>query len=623
MPARFSTSSKLASTVIRRLKGAARKEQWGGAFIKLAWTAGPVTYLALQGGYYIAYGETASPLIVLYFGAYTMVAGIFALATKFAYNATKGSTMEEDMKVLESTFDALPRRIVEIRNLQLRSMDSLSRNVLSAKYLLENPQAGSDAVALAVRDITGDLELVQEMTALEVYRGNGLYYKAGEKSREILRLLEPHMENLNRISENVGRMIRERAAGEPDEKAYGRRRTAGFISRVLQASENDNLDYMTLQDAEEVCILVFELLNSRAFPHYTTEYKGNKQYREAAQRLSRARRDYRKHIYRRNSAIRILAEELYKEKQDRRSGKAPEHLSPRSPGKKRKGIQRLLATIPQIRSARTLQHRITESVREMARTNPSPQNGEWRRIQSLYRNLYRNSQSVEKAYRKFLKIWQDMQTLIDRQAENGIFDESAPHRGNSKYSRKSPIRLVGGETKKTGIRIRPSQVFLTNKKILPVARMVYEKLEEFDTAHENINIKINDQKELAIDLLHILDQYLPLEQTHVQRAIELTGSAYISRNNRQEKTGGSHNWSLSLVEEEEFPGKPSLHDMVESLVKYEYLELDKEDHRYLEETYGADPDFLDSLIREERRRESRSFPIEAPELVPPLETLCL
>ena len=613
MNVRFSASSKLASTVLRRLKGAARKEQWGGAFIKLAWTAGPVTYLALQGGYFIAYGETVPPLIVLYFGAYTMVAGLFALVTRFAYNVTRGSAREEDLMVLESVFNALPRRIVEIRNLQLQSMDLLSRNVMNAKYLLENPQAGSDAVALAIKDITGDLELAEEMTALEIYRGNGLYFKAGEKSREILKLLEPHMAGLNRISENVGRMILDRASGETESHEYGRRRTSGFIGRVLLASENDSLDYMTLQDAEEVCILVFELLNNRVFPHYTTEYKGDKKYREAAQRLSRTRRDYRRHVYRRNSAIRVLAEELYKEKQTRDGKKSPVNLSRWQAGKKRTGIQRLLASIPQIRSARNMQRRITESVREIALTGPASQDAEWRRIQILYRNLYKSGQLLGKSYRKFQKAWQDMQHLIDRQwrALPGGEENPVP----------SPVRLIRSSGEKTGIRIRTSRVYLADKKILPVARLIYEKLNEFDTTHENLNININDQKELAIDLLHIVDFYLPLEQTFAQRAIELTGSAYICRSNRQDKARGFHNWSLRLVEGEDFPGKSSLHEMIESLVRYEYLELGEEDRRYLEEDYGADPEFLTSLIRSESDGGSRSFPVEPPELVPSLEHL--
>jgi len=621
MPELTSTSSNLASSVLRRLKGAARKEKWGGAFIKLAWTAGPVTYLGLQGGYYIAYGDTVPAPIFIYFAAYTTVAGIFALVTRFAYNLTRGNAKEEDLMILESAFDALPRRIIEIRNLQLQSLDPLSRSVLSAKYLLENPQSGSDAVATAINDITGDLELVEQMTALEVYRGNGLYFKAREKSLEIMKLLEPHMENLNHISETVGTMLQERASADVWDREFGRKRTSGFISRVLMASENDNLDFMTLQDAEEVCILVFELLNNRKFPYYTTEYRGDRKYMEAAQRLSRTRKDYRRHIYKRNNAIRILAEELYKEKQQRNGKKAPVNLSRWSSGKKRKGIQRLLASIPQIRSAKKLQNRIAESVKEIAKDAPSSQNPQWRRIQNLYRNLYRNGQALDKCYRKFQKSWQNMQNLIDRQLQDPSSKEDIKAE-KKKHSKRSPIGLISSNREKTGIRIKTSQVFLSDKKILPVARMIYKKLDEFDTTHENIQININDQKELAIDLLHIADLHLPLEQTFVQRAIELTGSAYISRNTRKRTSQGYHNWSLCLVEGEEYPGKNHLHEVIDSLVRYEYLYLSEKDRLYLEETYGADPEFLSSLKSSKiGGRGDHHFPIDPPEQVPPLEKL--
>lgn len=620
MPPQFSTSSKLADTVLRRLKGAARKEKWGGAFIKLAWTAGPVTYLALQGGYYIAYHEAVPPILVLYFAAYTTVAGIFALATRFAYNLTRGSDKEEDLLVLESAFDTLPQRIVEIRNLQLQSLDSLSRNILSAKYLLENPQGGSDAAATAILDITGDKELAEEMTALEVYRGNGLYCRAEEKSRDILKLLEPHMASLNRISENVGTLIMDRISEDTGLGEYGRQRTYGFISRVLQASENDNLDFMTLQDAEEVCILIFELLNNRSFPHYTTEYRGDSRYREAALKLSRTRRDYRRHIYRRNNAIRILAEELYRENQLGKSRKYPSPPSRWQPVKKRKGIQRLLATIPQIRSARTLQQRIAESMREMVRTGAGTGTPHWGRIQNLYRNLYKNVRSLEKSYQKFRQAWQGMQQLID-QPSRSISGEKDQQKEQTGKTSRGPIRLIQGRGNQKGIAIRTSQVFLPDKKILPVARMIHEKLEEFNTIHENLNININDQKELAIDLLLIMDLHLPLENTFVQRAIELTRSAYISRGNTKGKARGFLHWSLRLVEGEEYPGKHSLHDMMNNLVRYEYLQLDEEDYSYLEETYGADQDFLRTLHRDDSPEGPRLFPVEPPEKISTLEDL--
>ncbi|MBN2625452.1 MAG: hypothetical protein JXA95_02210 [Spirochaetales bacterium] len=58
----------------------------------------------------------------------------------------------------------------------------------------------------------------------------------------------------------------------------------------------------------------------------------------------------------------------------------------------------------------------------------------------------------------------------------------------------SAVRLISRDWEKSGIRIRTSQVHLSHKNILPVARMINEKLDEFDSGHENLTINIIDRK---------------------------------------------------------------------------------------------------------------------------------
>ncbi len=242
---------------MRRIRGAAKKERWGRSILQIAWTAGPVTYLGLQSGYYIAYGSAAPSTSFIYFAGYTAVAGIFALAARFLYNATRGDDKSSDLSALEYVFDALPQRVIEIRNLLLTSLDDYGRRVLGAKYLLENPRAGADALSTAVWDVLGDERLSSGARRLESFRSSGLDARARDVISELEPLIEPHRETLDRVSETVASMLLRRLSEVRSDPRTGRERTKGFIGRCYEAADRDDIDRMSLADAEEICILIF------------------------------------------------------------------------------------------------------------------------------------------------------------------------------------------------------------------------------------------------------------------------------------------------------------------------------------------------------------------------------
>jgi len=340
----------LADVILRRIRGAAHKERWGLRLMQLAWTAGPVTYLALQGGYMIGYGKSAPNQLFIYFAGYTLVAGLFALVMRFLYQITRGGEKDEDLESLQKVFDLLPERIIEVRDMQLGQLYPEGRCILGAKYLLENPDASPDAVRTAVLDLTENRDLADIMHDMEVYRRYGLRVRAGEKAEQAKLLLELFRDRLAEKSGDVARLVWFRAAGEGPSRRVGRRRTRGFLGRIIIAAESDNLNLMSLVDVEEVCMLTFELICGRRFPVFQTRYSGDKSYTEAAARLSRARRDYRTAVYVRNSRLRVLAERLYASSAE----VGPRGRDRRTAGQ---GIRRVLALLPQIRSARAVQEK--------------------------------------------------------------------------------------------------------------------------------------------------------------------------------------------------------------------------------------------------------------------------
>lgn len=591
------SSSQLANLVMKRIKGAARKERWGRSFLQIAWTAGPVTYLGMQSGYYLAYGSPAPTASFFYFAAYTLIAGLFALVARFLYNATRGDYRNPDQAALEFVFDALPLRILEIRNLQLERLDPYGRKVLAAKYLLENPDTSTDALATAVYDILGDTELSEGFRRLEIFRRSGLLARARETRDELLPRLEPRRERLAIASETVASMLMRKASDEPIDPLYGRKRTNGFLNRVYASGDKDDINLMTLADAEEVCILVFELINGRAFPLYRVEYRGNARYVQAARALQKAQREYRAAIYRRNSAIRIIAEQLYRPTANR-SGSFTDGKRLKRRGA---GIKRILASIPEIRSARILQDRIVEAMKEFMANEPkhSPR---YRQIATLYKRLHRSGITAQQSYQRFRNSWQNLDNHLDDP--------------NSKNAMRIPLLQ---KNTGSGIAIIPSKITLSDRTILPLARRIHEKLQEFDSEHEDSEIQSNDEKELAIDLLLIADDFLPLEDTAVQQAIESTESAYVSPwGNRTQGRSGS---TLISAEWGQSPGTRLLEDILRSQVLYHRLNIDDDAQEFLEKEYGLSGDFLLELREAALFQPENGFTLPEPIVVPPLEHL--
>lgn len=590
-------SSRLAAVLIKRISGAARKERWGKAFFQIAWTAGPVTYLGLQGGYYIAYGKMAPPVIFLYFGGYTLIAGLFALAARFIYNAARGEKKSADQQALEFVFDALPERIVEIRNLQLKVLDTFGRKVMAAKYLLENPHAGTDSVVIAIEDLLEDEELALMIRRIETYRQNGLYVRANELHDEVFPLLSANTEKLRQVSGTLAENLLHRIQNDGRSGQMGRKRIRGFLSRCYSASDNDDLNLMSLADAEEICILVFEIINGRSFPSYRVEYKGHKQYTEIARSYQKARRDYRAAIYKRNDSIRMLAELLYKPIPASSPGKS-QIIKTGSP-KRGPGIYKLLASIPEIPSARIFQERITESMRDLL-SGPDKNSPKAKRCLNLYKRLYKQGITAANNFSTFKRIWEKKKSLLQSSSSEG-----------------TPL-LRNGE-KGHGVELIPSYTALNSRQILPFVRKIYYKLEEFNAKHEDHITQANEQKELAIDLLLIADDYLPLEEIPVQQAIETTDSAYVSRNGKKAAGSEGISWGLALVEDGHFPGQQALHDFLENLITFESLTLTDKDIDYLSDVLGADRDFLKNKIG--KTSSQQTFSLDPPYVVPSPDNL--
>src|SRR6056297_1002075 len=209
----------LGEDFIQRVTKAARKETWGRTVIQLAWTAGPVTYLALQGGYLLGYGQSAPSNLFIYFAIYTIIAGVFAILMRFLYQITRGQELEKAEAALKYALVRLPDLILHTRNQVLLFYDAENRRLLAAKYLLENPDAIPETVKTAVMDVSSDEVLAQTAQRIEIFRKNGLFVRIEDERSGVEARLERAIEQMALSSYTVAELLQRRFEGQPPSRS--------------------------------------------------------------------------------------------------------------------------------------------------------------------------------------------------------------------------------------------------------------------------------------------------------------------------------------------------------------------------------------------------------------------
>jgi len=105
----------LGESLAGRISSAIKKESWVITLLSLAWTAGPVSYLGLQAGYYIGYQEFAPTDLIIYFAIFTFVAGLIGVASRVINNIVKGPKIEELEDAFLHLVDLIPEYSFIIR----------------------------------------------------------------------------------------------------------------------------------------------------------------------------------------------------------------------------------------------------------------------------------------------------------------------------------------------------------------------------------------------------------------------------------------------------------------------------------------------------------------------------
>ncbi|MFP4485187.1 MAG: hypothetical protein ACLFO1_10080 [Spirochaetaceae bacterium] len=600
-----------ADRFINRLSSAVRRESWGRTALQLAWTAGPVTYLGLQAGYRIGFGEAAPPDLFLYFAIYTVVAGVFAILIRIGYSVLHGQEKEEASTTLRDVVDKIPDLIGAVRNVSLEDYDAADRRVIAARYILENPDASEAAVGQVIEDVTGDSVLASAARTVEIYRRAGLKTAIWDVHAEHEARLARALERLKERSITVAELIQKRFIGLAAGKRRGRHRTEGFIERVLVSGETDDFTLMTFVDVEEVLTVAFEFLVGREFPVLKLEYVGAREFTDTSKALENARRDFRTAVRIRNSRLRIMAELLNESK----------------------AIMRVPAAISTFAAVSEVGARVLGAVEEYQRDLERRIAGRRRRLRFLF-----VPQPVEGSEAEFFR---DLLRLYDRLYQANL-DVRRKHvalrRAMRRYDQTrtswvgyfTPRILSNGE-RGPGIRLHRRAIAMTESQRLELARELGRILEDvsiqpallraYTESDEGASVYLKPEgyKHIGFEVLHALDRFVQLTRSDVQFAVESTNAPNIGALERGLSREVKWGWAVSLVREIRTDLAPIVQRVARNLAAYHGAELTEESKAYIEEAFGVPARQLGSPVSAEQRTEATQENIESQLIeVPPI-----
>lgn len=569
---------------------AVRGTPWVVTLLQLAWTAGPVTLLAAIGGYFLGYGTAPTRSYLIFFFAYSVIAGLVGIGARLLYNALSARRRREAQRDLALVNDLLPDIGFAIRDLLLEAMEADLRRQAAAGMLLRHLDLAPGAVEVAVADLTGRTELAVAAKHAEVYRRAGLQTRVREVVAEVSACAQEALAELGSVAPDLAPLLRDRLEGRSPEPEYGIPREEGFIERVLAAADREDEALMTLRDALEMLVLTFELLNGREIPILSFEYRGGWELARATDDLEARHNRYRlaklKGVSRLKALVTVLGASEIAESQPL----APPGLS----------AETLLNT------ARRDIHALCERAERLGlllslgRAEHAP---ELRRHLAVLRRVMRLSDAMRRAFteagRRHLLFLRTLEAWQRLAAKEGSGEE---------------IRLIGPRAR--GLRLRERRLALENKDKLELAGKLARHLRDEGVRFRDGGVicgrpgrerPFQDAlaRDLAIQAAAELDDVVDLGAPEIQRAVYASHAANLTGlepgGSAQSKVG----IGAAMIGEVE-DRLPSLAEgLAARLVLYYGVTLDKGAIDFLHEQYGARRERLEMLAAR-KVREGRS-----------------
>ncbi len=278
---------------IAEVSASARRVPWLLNALQILWVAGPATFIAMQGGYWLGFGEFAPARNVVYFVFFTLFLGLIGLASKLASVAVIERREHEAAQKLRRTIDLLPDLLFAIRDTDLAAEPAERRRRLAAGVLLQELDLGPETLAMAVRELSGDVGLSQVAQQIEVYRRLGLHSRVRDLVDASAEARLAALERVHAEAPELADALRERLQGNAPSQDAGIPRREGFLQRLLATADEDDPADLPVSDVQELIVLAFELLSGREIRYLHFTWKGRWGVARALDAVETTRARYR------------------------------------------------------------------------------------------------------------------------------------------------------------------------------------------------------------------------------------------------------------------------------------------------------------------------------------------
>ena len=549
-------------------------------FIGFAWTAGPVTYLAGQGAYYLGFGTWMPDKNLVFFIGYTVLMGFIALLVNLLYVLTRGRSMEEARDNLKRVLGVLPDLIMGVRDLSLSLMDPESRRLESAKILLQKSDLGPEWLSLAVRNIVDSPTIAMAVEETEIYWRAGMHSRIADINRELAHEIETTLDVLNQDRPQLARLLEQRLKGQKPTLLTGVERERFFIERIFSAIEEDNEDILTLSDVEEMLTLAFELLSGRRIPMLMVNYVGSWKLARATDKLEIERSKYR--IARARGYSRLLALANYLSDCDYlKYGPVAEKLPSRE----------LLVICDQVidELAEKMLHQPNAGKQQKnSKRSLQIQFEQFSHILDLYNLASQESKRVDREHEDFVKDINQWQRLVNqhREAHPAEYDQ-------------------GGR----GLQIVEHTIYLEDSSKTTVVAQLAKQFDEASVRVAGARVTLQDErmesdksvrlaKQLGIDVALALDKYVHLSRPEVQRAIYSANAIDMGGFEPGLSTHTKIGWGEAVSKEIQKNMARAAEHLAIALFRYYGIQLGEEQQEFLSERYGANTKTLEDVYSE-------------------------
>lgn len=553
---------------IDEMVASTRKVPWVLTLLQLLWTAGPVTFLAMQGGSYLGYGEPVSVDTYVFFAFYVVLAALIGIVARIVADLIRGKKQNQARANVTRTLDVAPDLILTFRDLHLSLVPQEQRQREAAAILLGKLDVGPTSIAMAVEDITGDPELAAIAQRIEIYRRAGMFSRVEDWVLHSNAQRETALAGLPEHTAEVRQALERRLLGLAPSQETGIPRSRNFIGQIFAAAHHDDLALMSLADIEDLLLLIFELLSGRQITRLTIDYEGDWKLAKALDEVERTQNDYRQvkaaaHL-RLHDLTWLLAE----------SGLA--------------GLDSDLFTL----AAGERLERSRDALRLLAeQLNREQARGAARK---RLQNTLRRAQHYAALTRQAIERLNDRHRRKVRALEHWeqLRRRHLPLSGGAQYA----------DHRKQGLRIRESSIGLTDEQKLALAADFCRYLDDMQITpgghgimRRGASLKVDDAKRLGIHLALVLEDLIDLDNPSVQRAIESSNGIFLEGLEIGFSADAKAGLGAAAVKEIQENLGPAAELIALRLTRLYRLPLTPPIIEFLSENYGADRQRLQYL----------------------------